>query len=291
MSLSQLQLEDVTVRFGGIVGLNHVNVSLAGAEVVGVVGALGAGKSTLLRVAAGALAPTSGRVVFDGAVLGDLAPGEAARRGLLLVPAGGGIFPTLTVRENLQLAERGAGTFPSDAVAGLFSRFPILGVRPGQVAGSLSGGEQRQLALARAALAAPRVLLLDEPLLGLAPHVASAVARLVSDLAQRGTGVLIVEERPTATLSALAQRLIGLQLGRIVPAGTAERIEVERFAAVTETRANDRVEVQAVRVPLTVAEKRALQTQATESGETVGELLARLAREHITATSPGGRLP
>jgi branched-chain amino acid transport system ATP-binding protein len=283
MSPSLLRVEDATVRFGGIVALAGVDITLDAGETVGVVGALGAGKSTLLRVAGAILAPDRGGVHLDGADVGQLAPGEAARRGLMLVPAGGGIFPTLTVRENLQLAERRATPFPSEPVRQLFGRFPVLAARPGQVAGSLSGGEQRQLALARTALAGPRVLLLDEPLLGLAPQVAAAVAGLISELASAGSAVLIAEERPSDMLGALVGRLIGLRLGRVVPADTIERNGATRASAPTPARDHDRIELQTVRVPLSVAEKRALQTQAGITGETVGELLARLAREQTTA--------
>jgi branched-chain amino acid transport system ATP-binding protein len=283
MSPSLLQVEDVTVRFGGTTALAGVTVAVETGEVVGVVGSLGAGKSTLLAAAAGTVKPDHGRVLFDGAELRHLPPGEAARRGLLLVPAGGGIFPTLTVRENLQLAERQGGRFPSEAVQRLFGRFPVLAARPAQVAGSLSGGEQRQLALARAGLASPRVLLLDEPLLGLAPHVAGAVAGLLRDLAASATAVLVVEERPSEVLSALVGRLVGLRLGRVVPAPALEAGAPAGVGRPAEPRDHEAIELQQVRVPLSVAEKRALQTLAGASGETVGELLARLAREHAAA--------
>ena len=283
MSPSLLQVEDATVQFGGITALSGVTVAVEPGEVVGVVGALAAGKSTLLRVAAGTLVPDHGRVRFAGADLRHLAPGEAARRGLLLVPAGGGLFPTLTVRENLQLAQSRGGQFPSHAVQALFSRFPVLGARPGQVAGSLSGGEQRQLALARAALARPRMLLLDEPLLGLAPQVAGLVAGLVRDLAHDGTAVLIVEERPSAVVSALVGRLVGLRLGRVVPAETLDRAAPRAIDQPSGARTHDAIELQTVRVPLSVAQKRSLQTMASTNGETVGELLARLARDHTEA--------
>lgn len=285
MSPSLLQVEDVTVAFEGISALSGVTVAVETAEIVGVVGTLGAGKTTLLRVAAGTLVPGRGRVCFDGIELGHLPPGEAARRGLLLVLAGGGIFPMLSVRENLQLAESHGGPFPSDAVQELFGRFPVLAARPGQIAGSLSGGEQRQLALARAALARPRVLLLDEPLLGLAPQVAGSVAALVRDLATNGTAVLIVEERPSEVLSALVSRLVGLRLGRVVPVSTLERSLATAVGLAAEPRDHDAIELQPVRVPLSVTEKRSLQTLASASGETVGELLARLAREYTTANA------
>jgi branched-chain amino acid transport system ATP-binding protein len=283
MSPSLLQVEDATVHFGGITALAGVTVAVEPGEVVGVVGALGAGKSTLLRVAAGTLVPDTGRVRFDGADLRHLAPGEAARRGLLLVPAGGGLFPTLTVRENLELAESAGGPFPSEAVQAQFSRFPVLGARPGQLAGSLSGGEQRQLALARAALAGPRMLLLDEPLLGLAPQVAGSVAALIRDLAGRGTAVLIVEERPSEVMSSLVGRLVGVRLGRVVAADSLERTTTAAIDRPAEPRSHDAIELQPVRVPLSVSDKRALQTLASSHGETVGELLARLARDHTQA--------
>ena len=285
MSPSLLQVDDVTVRFGGITALSGVTVAVEASEVVGVVGSLGAGKSTLLAAAAGTLVPDHGRVRFGGAELGHLPPGEAARRGLLLVPAGGGIFPTLTVRENLQLAESRGGPFPSGAVQALFGRFPVLAARPGQVAGSLSGGEQRQLALARAALAKPRVLLLDEPLLGLAPQVAATVAALIRDLASAGTAVLIVEERPSQVLSALVSRLVGLRLGRVVAAETLEPAARSGVGRSTEQRDHDGVELQQVRLPLSVSDKRTLQTLASANGETVGDLLARLAHEYTVANA------
>ena len=279
MSESLLRVEDAAVEFDGVVALAGVRFEVSAGEIVGVVGPLGAGKTTLLRVAAGTLLPDRGQAVFAGASLGRLAAGEAARRGVLLVPAGGGIFPTLTVRENLQLAQPGRRAFPDADVEGVFSRFPVLSARPGQVAGSLSGGEQRQLALARAALAHPQVLLLDEPLLGLAPLVADAVAGLLRELAASGTAVVIVEERPTRVLTGLATRLFGLRLGRVVPVDSLQA--PPPVAVGGASRAHDAVEVQAVRVPLTVAQKRDLQTLAAASGETVGELLARLARDHV----------
>jgi branched-chain amino acid transport system ATP-binding protein len=285
MSPPLLQVEDVTVRFGGISALTGVSVAVEPGEVVGVVGTLGAGKSTLLGVAAGTVAPDRGRVSFKGVELRHLPPGEAARRGLLLVPAGGGIFPALSVRENLQLAESRSRAFPSDDVRALLDRFPVLAARPGQVAGSLSGGEQRQLALARAALARPRVLLLDEPLLGLAPQVAGSVAALVRDLAARGTAVLIVEERPSEVLSTLVGRLVGLHLGGIVPASTLERYVPDAVGEPVEPRSHDAIELQPVRVPLSVSEKRTLQTLAGAGGQTVGELLAQLARDYTTANA------
>ena len=286
MSSLLLRCEGVTVRFGGIVALSKVNLAVDAGEVLAVVGTLGAGKSTLLRTAAGVLEPQHGAVTSGGVALGALPPGEAARRGVVLVPAGGGIFPTLSVRENLQLAEHDAPRFPSPAVEQMYSRFPILSARPGQLAGSLSGGEQRQLALARAALQRPRVLLLDEPLLGLAPHVAGAVGSLVRDVAATGTAVLLAEERPTPVLRSIATRVVGLQLGRIVDADDVEAPQAVLRAARFAPRPNDRLELSAVRLPLTVAEKRALQTRAAAAGMTVGELLARLARDHVAAATP-----
>lgn len=281
--MSLLQVDAVSVDFGGIVGIAGISIAVEAGDVLGVVGALGAGKSTLLRVAAGALTPDRGTVRFNGTDLSGLAAGEAARRGLLLVPAGGGLFPTLTVRENLELAERPAARFPSPGVEILVSRFPVLGARPAQVAGSLSGGEQRQLALARAALARPSVLLLDEPLLGLAPQVAGAVAGLVRELAGAGTAVLMAEERPSEVLRALVHRLVGLRLGRAVDPALLDQPGESSAVTVAARRDHDRIETQAVRVPLSVAEKRSLQTLAGAQGETVGELLARLAREHVAA--------
>lgn len=277
---SLLQCENVTVRFGGVTALAGVSLAASPGDVVGLVGPLGAGKTTLLRVAAGTLRPDQGRVQFDGSPVSDLPPGEAARRGLVLVPTGGGIFPSLTVHENLELAGPGGRRHHTAELRYLLDRFPILARRPRQVAASLSGGEQRQLALARAALAQPRALLLDEPLLGLAPAVAATVTDLIRRLGQSGCAVVIAEERPSAVLSSLVGRLVGLREGKSAPAGGPEGAPAAP-AVLPTARSHTSLELQALRIPLTVAEKRSLQTVATQRGETVGELLAELARHHI----------
>lgn len=277
---SLLQCDNVTVRFGGVTALAGVSLSASPGEVVGLVGPLGAGKTTLLRVAAGTLRPDQGRVRFDGSAVSDLPPGEAARRGLVLVPTGGGIFPSLTVRENLELAGPGGRRHQTAERRYLLDRFPILAQRPRQVAASLSGGEQRQLALARATLARPRALLLDEPLLGLAPAVASTVADLIRRLGQTGCAVVIAEERPSTVLSDLVSRLVGLREGHSAPLGPPEGPPPVPPAPPAR-RTHSALELQALRIPLTVAEKRSLQTVAAQRGETVGELLAGLARHHI----------
>jgi len=273
-----LSLEDCHVRFGAVRALRGVTLQVQPGEVVGVVGPLGAGKTTLLRLIVGLGHPDAGTVWFDGEDLAGIAWDERARRGVIHVPADGGLFPSLTVRENLMLAE------PAAADGALRSRllelFPVLAERLEQHAGSLSGGEQRQLAIARGALAAPRLLLLDEPLLGLAPRAAQAVLDLLQELRGGGVATVVVEERLTPDVEAIVDRLVGLRDGRIVPASDIRERGSARSVASGEL---DRVEVEMIGLPLSTRDRRALQTIATSTGRPVGEVIAALVREHVEA--------
>lgn len=274
---SLLSAESLRVRFGATLALADACVELQAGEVLGVVGRLGAGKSTLLRALAGMVALDRGEVHLDGVRIDHLGPDAVARRGVTLMPAGGGLFPALSVNENLMLATPRHAAAPLDQ---LLERFPILGERRQQQAGTLSGGEQRQLAVVRAVLREPRVLLLDEPLLGLAPQIAAAVADLLGDVAARGTAIVLVEERPSQTLQKVTTRLVGIDGGRLDDAAPLES------AAPRPRRQSSRpttaaIEVESVRIPMSVAEKRALQTLASGSGKQVGELLAELVRDHV----------
>ena len=270
-----LSLERCDVSYGPVRALSGVSLDLQPGEIVGVVGAIGAGKTTLLRAIAGLVQPSHGAVRLDGADVTRLPWDARARLGIVHVPAGGGVFPTLTVAENLMLAEPRHG---DGARRGqLEHMFPLLVERTRQTAGSLSGGEQRQLAIARGALSNPSVLLLDEPLLGLSPVTAATVLRLLVQLGRDGVAILISEERPTEELRTPAGRLFGLRAGHPVDAEEVIAPFPPQFAGGGDL---DRVEVEMVGLPLSTRDRRALQTIAQARGIPVGKLIAELAQRH-----------
>ncbi|NMI01840.1 ABC transporter ATP-binding protein [Pseudonocardia acidicola] len=218
-----LQIADLSVRYGGITAVQALSVSVAEGELVALVGPNGAGKSSTLAAVSGLVAPAAGRILFDGESLVGLRPEEAVRRGVALVPEGRNIFVSLTVAENLALGatiRRDRRAVRHDVEREL-NRFPILRERYGQQAGYLSGGEQQQLAIARALLSRPRLLLLDEPSLGLAPLLVDAVFDTIAELRGSGMTVLLVEQNATRAV-ALADRSHVLRSGRAVRSGTAE---------------------------------------------------------------------
>ncbi|WP_308259549.1 ABC transporter ATP-binding protein [Pseudonocardia sp. H11422] len=218
-----LQIADLTVRYGGITAVHGLSASVDEGELVSLVGPNGAGKSSTLAAVSGLVAPAAGRIVLDGGSLVGLPPEETVRRGVALVPEGRNIFGSLTVAENLALGatiRRDKRAVRQDTEREL-DRFPILRERYGQQAGYLSGGEQQQLAIARALLSRPRLLLLDEPSLGLAPLLVDAVFDTIAELRRDGMTTLLVEQNATRAV-ALADRSYLLRTGRVVKAGTAE---------------------------------------------------------------------
>lgn len=270
-----LSLERCDVSYGPVRALSGVSLDLSAGEIVGVVGALGAGKTTLLRMTAGLAQPSHGAIRLDATDVTRLPWDARARLGIVHVPAGGGLLPTLTVAENVMLADARHGD--GGRRRQLEHMFPLLVERRRQTAGSLSGGEQRQLAIARGALSKPRVLLLDEPLLGLSPVTAATVLRLLTLLAREGVAILISEERPTDELRTLAGRLFGLRAGHPVDAAEVLPVFPAQFAGGGDL---DRVEVEMVGLPLSTRDRRALQTIAQSRGVPVGKLIAELARRH-----------
>jgi branched-chain amino acid transport system ATP-binding protein len=216
-----LSVARVEARYGAIVALRDVSLTVEEGELVALVGSNGAGKSTTLAVVAGLHRPTGGTVTFEGTSLVGRAPEDVARLGISLVPENRGIFPTLTVAENLRLGaylrRDGAAAVRQD-LDGLFERFPVLGQRRDQQAGTLSGGEQQQLAIARALVGKPRLLMLDEPSLGLAPTLVDRVFELVGELHRSGVTILLVEQNVRRTLE-VADRAYLLRTGRMEASG------------------------------------------------------------------------
>ena len=216
-----LRLEDVSASYRGLKALQHVDVGVRAGEIVAIIGANGAGKTTLLRSIAGQVA-TEGRITFDGESLVRVPPHLIARRGIGLVPEGRRLFPRLSVEDNLRLgayARRGTPDRfkPLDLV---FSLFPRLHERLPQRAETLSGGEQQMLAIGRALMTQPRLLMLDEPSQGIAPKLVDDIFTAVGKIRDLGVTVLLVEQRLAEALD-LADRAYVLQTGRVVISGAA----------------------------------------------------------------------
>jgi branched-chain amino acid transport system ATP-binding protein len=219
-----LSLEEVVAGYGAVTILHAVSLTLAASEIVVVLGANGAGKTTLIRAIAGLLAPRSGRIRLYGRPIEGQAAYRTTRAGIGHVPSGRELFSRLTVGDHLELGGRLCP--PSRRVAlkqRMFDLFPVLSERLKQRAGTLSGGEQQMLAIARALMTDPRVLLLDEPSTGLAPKIVSAVFAILPLLQAQGVSVLLAEQSLTMGLSA-ANRGYVLDHGRIVLSGTAAEL-------------------------------------------------------------------
>ena len=217
-----LALEGVNTHYGHIHALRGIDVHVREGEVVTLIGANGAGKSTLMMTIFGAPRASAGRVLFEGQDITRLLPHEVSRRGIALVPEGRRIFPKMTVLENIQTG--GCFADPAhakDDLARVFAMFPVLEERVAQRAGTLSGGEQQMLAIARALMSRPKLLLLDEPSLGLAPQVVALIFKIVKTIAARGTTILLVEQNAHMALG-VAHRAYVLEVGEIVLEGPAK---------------------------------------------------------------------
>jgi branched-chain amino acid transport system ATP-binding protein len=216
-----LEVRGLRVAYGGIAAVKGIDLDVGPGELVCLIGANGAGKTTTLKAIAGALPPAGGRVLLEGRDATGVPPHELVRRGLALVPEGRGIFARLTVLENLRMGAycRTDRDIESD-LERVCSLFPRLRERRRQVAGTLSGGEQQMLAIARALMSRPKLLLLDEPSMGLAPMAAQSVFETIREIASGGVTVLLVEQNARAALE-LARRAYVMESGAIVLSGAA----------------------------------------------------------------------
>ena len=223
-----LKVDDINVYYGAIHAIKGVSFEVNEGEVVTLIGANGAGKSTILKTVAGLLSSHTGSIQFMGKSLGGIPAHKIVPMGLALVPEGRQIFLQMTVEDNLQM---GAFTRPADeydaSIADVYQRFPRLKERQNQVAGTLSGGEQQMLAMGRALMSKPSLLMLDEPSMGLAPILVEQIFDIVRELNQHGTTILLVEQNANMALS-VAHRGYVLETGKIVATGTgAELLEDE----------------------------------------------------------------
>lgn len=220
-----LEISELTVRYGPVLAVDSVDLTVEKGEIVALLGANGAGKSTLLKAVVGLLPLAGGAIRFDGEIVSGRSPEWTVRRGMALCPEGRRVFAELSVEENLRLGA--AVERDSKAIAArreeMFGMFPILRERAKQPAGSLSGGQQQMLAIGRALMSAPKLLLLDEPSLGLAPVVVEQVFGLVEGLPERGTTVLIVEQNAHRALE-IADRAYVLANGRVQTSGRASDV-------------------------------------------------------------------
>ena len=223
-----LTLENISVGYGAIRALKGVSMRVEQGEVVTLIGANGAGKTTTLRTFTGLLSPTEGRILFEGAEISGKPTHQLVARGISMSPEGRGVFANLTVRENLLMGaylKKNKAEINEDLERG-FRMFPRLKERESQKAGTLSGGEQQMLAMARALMSRPRLLLLDEPSLGLAPLVVHTIFEAIDEIRGEGMTVLLVEQNAHAALKH-SDRAYVLETGRIVMEGPSKDLAAD----------------------------------------------------------------
>lgn len=284
-----LEVHGLRVTYGGVVAVRDVSLSVRPGEVLAVLGANGAGKTSTLRAVSGLVRPADGDVRLDGQSLLGASPESIARRGVAHVPAGRGIFPGLTVQDNLRMGLYGVGRTSIDAA---LEHFPILRERLSQPAGTMSGGQQQQLALGRALVQEPRLLLVDEMSMGLAPSVVADLFRLVATLRDAGLAVVMVEQFVGQALQ-VADRAVVLEQGSVVAAGTPDELSTDDLAAaylgggeepVVAVRPAPAPAAESVPVPLPGRDVRRLEQWAAAQGLTPREAAARLLAEQLERT-------
>jgi branched-chain amino acid transport system ATP-binding protein len=215
-----LELEDVYVHYGKIEALKGISLTVEQGEIVTLIGANGAGKSTTLKTISGLRSVTRGRVQFDGRTITKLAGHKRVSAGIAQAPEGRGIFPGMTVEENILMGAYARKADLSGELARVYELFPRLKERKRQFGGTLSGGEQQMLAIGRALLAKPTLLLLDEPSMGLAPLIVQQIFRVIREINESGTTILLVEQNAAQAL-ATSHRAYVLETGRIVRSAPA----------------------------------------------------------------------
>jgi branched-chain amino acid transport system ATP-binding protein len=289
-----LSVERLSGRYGAVAALERVDLQVDRGEMVALLGRNGAGKTTLLRCIAGLHRPSSGRVLFDGEDLGAMPAAGRVRRGLSLVPEGGGLFPALTVAENLVVAAPDART-ERERIAEVTARLPLVGTLLRRTAGTLSGGERRQVAMARALMSRPRLLLVDELSLGLAPRALGAFVDVLRSVNASGTAILLVEQRVDVALR-LASRGVVLEGGVVTLAGSGTELAsagdaLRRAYLGSATPAGraagdgspgaDAVDEERLSLPIANRTRRGLQEAADAAGVTAGAYVAGLVEKHL----------
>lgn len=223
--MSILTVNNLQISYGGIQAVKGISFHVNAGELVSLIGANGAGKTSTLNCLGGLLNPSSGEILYQGTNLLSIPIHDRVKHGLALVPEGRGIFPKLTVAENLRMGAYHR-QLPESELDQAFERFPRLYERKTQLAGTLSGGEQQMLAIVRALLSKPKLLLLDEPSMGLAPIMVEKIFATISEVTQEGVAVLLVEQNAKAAL-ALAQRAYVMESGKISLEGDAKDLAAD----------------------------------------------------------------
>jgi branched-chain amino acid transport system ATP-binding protein len=224
-----MQIEQVKVSYGGVKALQGVSLDVPEGEMVGILGGNGAGKTTLVNTICGIVTPIFGDISFQGQRIVGLSPHAIVKLGIVQVPEGRGIFGTLSVLENLKVGAylQKSGEAIEKSLDQVYKIFPVLKERKNQSGGSLSGGEQQMLAIGRALMANPRLLLMDEPTLGLSPLLRKEVMRVIREINQGGTSIILVEQNARLTLR-IAHRAIVLQNGLVVMQGSSQDLLQDR---------------------------------------------------------------
>jgi branched-chain amino acid transport system ATP-binding protein len=229
-----LEIDNLAVHYDKAIAIEDVSLNLDDGEIVSIVGANGAGKTTVIRAISGLKKPTSGKIWFQGKRIDGMPAYDIVKRGISQIPAGRQIFPTMSVLDNLKVGSylrKDQDRIKKD-LEGIYQHFPILKERHAQMGGQLSGGQQQMLAIARALMAAPKLLLMDEPSMGLAPILVAEVGKIIQDINQQGISILLVEQNARMALK-LAKRTYILELGKVALKGNCEDLinndEVKRY--------------------------------------------------------------
>ncbi|HHY42208.1 MAG TPA: ABC transporter ATP-binding protein [Thermoanaerobacterales bacterium] len=220
-----LKLENVITHYGNIQALKGISIEVKPGEIVTIIGANGAGKTTTLKTICGLVAPTSGKIYFQGEDITHKSTSDIVESGIAMVPEGRRVFPRMTVLENLQLGaylNKDKAQVKND-LEKVFNLFPILKDRVKQIAGTLSGGEQQMLAIGRALMARPKLLLLDEPSMGLAPKIVANIFDIIMEINRTGTTILLVEQNARMALT-IAHKGFVIETGKIVLEDSAENL-------------------------------------------------------------------
>ena len=219
-----LRMDDLHVHYGKVEALQGVSMKMENGEIIAVLGSNGAGKTTLLRTVSGLKTPTSGTIIYQEIKISGLSACEIVSLGIAQVPEGRLVFPNMSVRENLKLGAYVHGwRGVEEVISQVFSYFPMLAERPNQHAGSLSGGQQQMLAIGRSLMSKPKLLLMDEPSMGLAPLVVRQIARITREINQRGVSIILVEQNASMALG-LAHRAYVIETGKVALEGTVQQL-------------------------------------------------------------------
>lgn len=218
---AMLKVNDIHVYYGKIHAVKGVSFEVNEGEIVSLIGANGAGKSTILKTVSGLMHPKSGTIEFMGKDIAHMEPNKIVTKGLVHVPEGRRVFAHMSVMENIEMGAYILGKVPEEAVEDVFTRFPRLKERRKQEAGTLSGGEQQMLAMGRALMSNPKIILMDEPSMGLSPLLVNEIFKIIKEVSKDGATVLLVEQNAKKALS-IADRAYVLETGKIVMDGKAE---------------------------------------------------------------------